>query len=120
MKKRKNGVKEPHPTPTPIPTPPATDSPRCEPVPTEETGEGRRGKPCPEGYPEAQPTDEPKGRRREPARHGPQEGPGLDNGYSRERCLKHARTARLCRRGWGGDCRLEFGRRAGEEEPGIG
>ncbi len=43
-------------TPQPVPTTPD----RCEPVPMEDTKSGRRVKPCPEGYPETQPTDEPK------------------------------------------------------------
>lgn len=57
--KRNSPPKDPHSVPTPR-TPE-----RCEPTPTEDTGEGRDAKPCPEGYPEEQPTDEPgKGRGR--------------------------------------------------------
>ncbi len=54
MKQKKKDAKQQHPVPVP-----ATPD-RCEPIPTEDTNAGRRAKPCPEGYPEAQPTDEPK------------------------------------------------------------
>jgi hypothetical protein len=52
--KHKEHPKDPRSVPTPV-TPD-----RCEPTPTQDTEKGRRAKPCPEGYPEEQPTDQPQ------------------------------------------------------------